>query len=519
MAKKKASSFLLSSFLSFLSFLHAKPLSRKTPTTLYSKLQHYSSLDKNSNQVVVCDVEGGLLRSQSKFPYFMLVALEGGGLLRGLLLLVLYPLLCCVSDELGLKIMVFVSFCGIKKKGFRVGRSVLPKFFLEDVGLEGFEALNKGSKKVCVSEMPRVMVEGFLKDYLEVDVVIGRELKEFHGYYTGFMEEEAKVREGFDLKELIKIEELKDIDIVGFSSSTKIYLVGEKDKRVWHPLPREKHPRPLIFHDGRIAFKPTPTNTTFMFMWLPFGLILAILRLIIGVSLPYKVSTPVLALTGMKWRLKGVHPSNLLPQSSSDHHASKQHGQLYVCNHRTLIDPIYVSIMLNKPVRAVTYSLSRVSEILSPIKTVRLTRNREKDGNMMAKKLSQGESVVVCPEGTTCREPYLLRFSPLFTELSDEIVPVALNVHVSMFYATTAGGSKSLDPLYYLMNPSMCYEVELLEKVDTSVVRKGECSSIDMANHVQREIGKALGFECTMLTRKDKYMILAGNDGSVAPPK
>ncbi|OAY69084.1 putative glycerol-3-phosphate acyltransferase 3 [Ananas comosus] len=505
---KKASSFLLSSLPSF---LHDKPPSRKTPTTLYPKLQHYSSLEKISNQVIVCDVEGWLLRSQSTFPYFMLVALEGGGFLRGLLLLVLYPLLCCISYELRLKIMVLVSFCGIQKKGFRVGRSVLPKFFMEDVGLEGFEALNKGSKKVCVSKMPRVMVEGFLKDYLALDVVIGRELKEFNGYYTGFMEEEGKAMERLDL-ELIKIEDKKGSDI-------EIYFMTEKDKRISNPLPREKYPRPLVFHDGRIAFKPTPTNTTFMFMWLPFGLILAIFRLIIGVSLPYKASSPILALTGTKWRLKGVHPSNLSPKSSSDHHASKRKGQLYVGNHRTLIDAVYVSFALNKSVSVVAYGVSRISEIISPVKTVKVTRNREVDGSMMVKKLSQGESVFICPEGTTCREPYLLRFSPLFTELRDEIVPVALNIHVSMFYATTAGGSKSLDPLYFLMNPSTCYEVELLEKVDTSVVRKGECSSIDMANHVQRQIGKALGFECTTLSRKDKYMILAGNDGSAGPSK
>lgn len=109
----------------------------------------------------------------------------------------------------------------------------------------------------------------------------------------------------------------------------------------------------------------------------------------------------------------------------------------------------------------------------------------------------------------------MLRFSPLFTELSDEVVPVAVSVKTSMFYATTAGGWKCFDPLFYLMNPRMCYEVQFLEKIDTSDVRARQYGSTDKANHVQRKIGKALGFECTMLTRKDKYMILAGNDGIV----
>jgi len=122
----------------------------------------------------------------------------------------------------------------------------------------------------------------------------------------------------------------------------------------------------------------------------------------------------------------------------------------------------------------------------------------------------------VCPEGTTCREPYLLRFSPLFAEVTDEIITVTLNVRVSMFYATTARGFKGFDALYYLMNPSTCYEVEFLEKLDTSSVRTGKCSSIEMANLVQEVIGGALGFECTKLTRKDKYMMLAGNNGIVA---
>lgn len=288
-------------------------------------------------------------------------------------------------------------------------------------------------------------------------------------------------------------------------------MVSEVDKRNWHSLPRGKCPKPLIFHDGRLAFRPTPVATLSMFAWLPLGFPLAILRLMIVLLLPYKASTPILAITGVKWRLKGLNPSTL--RSSTEVPAAKM-GHLYVCNHRTLIDPVYVSIALNKRVWAVTYSASRFSEIISPIKTARLMRNREEDRKMMAELLRQGD-VVVCPEGTTCREPFLLRFSPLFAELSDEIIPVVLNVHVSMFYATTAGGLKWLDPFFYLLNPSTTYVVEFLEKMDTNDVKVGKCSSIDMANHIQTLIGRRLGFECTMFTRKDKYRMLAGNDGAI----
>lgn len=285
-------------------------------------------------------------------------------------------------------------------------------------------------------------------------------------------------------------------------------MVTEAEKRQWHPLPRENYPKPLIFHDGRLAFRPTPLNTAAMFLWLPFGLPLAILRLIIGISLPYSLSTPLLSTTSMTWSLKGSIPRYSTKQSENK-------GHLFVCNHRTLIDPIYVAFALNAPVTAVAYSLSEVSEVLSPIKVVRLMRRRESDRETINKLLSQGHKVVVCPEGTTCREPYLLRFSPLFAELADEIIPVAVNVRVSMFYATTAGGFKGFDAFYYLMNPSMCYEVEFLAKIDASSIRVGEKSHIEIANLVQGVIGKALGFECTKLTRKDKYLVLAGNDGIV----
>ncbi|KAF9592678.1 hypothetical protein IFM89_016755 [Coptis chinensis] len=152
----------------------------------YPSLNHISDL---SNKTLVFDVVGALLKSSSLFPYFMLVAFEAGGIIRALLLLLLYPFICFVNEELGLKMMVMVCFFGIKKKNFRVGTAVLPKFFLEDVGLEGLEMLMKGGVRVGVSVLPRVMVESFLRDYLEIEFVVGRELKVFNGYYVGLTED------------------------------------------------------------------------------------------------------------------------------------------------------------------------------------------------------------------------------------------------------------------------------------------------------------------------------------------
>lgn len=288
-------------------------------------------------------------------------------------------------------------------------------------------------------------------------------------------------------------------------------MVSQAEKRNWQLLPREKYPKPLIFHDGKFAFRPTPLATLTMFMWLPLGLPLAILRITLGILLPYSISGPVLAMTGLKTTVSKPRNPNLDPNPF----ANSTQGTLYACNHKTLLDPIYVSLALNKPLTAAIYSLSPCNEAISPIRTVRLARDPERDAKLMRQALASS-NLVVCPEGTTCREPYLLRFSPLFARVSEVIIPVAIDVEVSMFYGSTARGSKCWDPVFHFMNPNPSYTLQILKKLPASCTcGGGGKSGAEVANYVQSQIAEALGFECTLLTRKDKYMALAGNDGRV----
>uniref|UniRef100_A0A0E0JB93 Phospholipid/glycerol acyltransferase domain-containing protein n=1 Tax=Oryza nivara TaxID=4536 RepID=A0A0E0JB93_ORYNI len=498
---------------------------------------------------MVVDVEGALLRSSSSrslFPYFMLVAVEAGSFLRGLLLLLLYPVISLLAGagggDVAVRAMAAVAFCGLRESRFRAGRTVLPRWLLDDVGKEAVDAIVTLTRRrsspaatatvVWTSSMPRVMVEPFLREYMAAAegggevVVAAREMKVVWGFYTGVMEDGGEVAAASP--EVRRAMEGVD-DVVGFSGGSmdllrsplvsfckEVYVVSHEEKSKWRPLPRRReYPRPLVFHDGRLAFLPTPLAAAAMLVWLPFGAALAATRLAVALALPYRHATLLLAATGQSWRLRGSPPPTPTPPPQRAT-GERRRGQLYVCNHRTLIDPVYVSIALDRPVRAVSYSLSRVSDLLSPIgATVRLARDRAHDGAAMARLLEAGAHVVVCPEGTTCREPYLLRFSPLFAELADGVVPVALAAEAAAFHGTTAGGWKSMDALCYLANPRMCYTVEFLPAVDASPVREGKAASTELANAVQRRVAEALGYESTMLTRKDKYLMLAGNDGVV----
>lgn len=206
------------------SLCHAHFLLRRItcPQESESKFQKYSCFSHKQGEpldaTLIFHMEEALLKSSSLFPYFMLVAYEAGGLIRALVLFLSYPFVCLFSKEIGIKIMVLTCFCGIKKANYRLGRSVLPKFFLEDVGCEGFQVVMKYKKKVAVSDMPNVMVEGFLRDCLDVKAVVGRDLKVVLGYYVGLMEEKRDLN--IVMNEIIGQENMNPL-LVGFGSANK----------------------------------------------------------------------------------------------------------------------------------------------------------------------------------------------------------------------------------------------------------------------------------------------------------
>lgn len=364
-------------------------------------------------QTSVFDINGTLLRCRDFFPFFMLVAFEGGSILRAFLLLLSSPLLWVLDYETKLRVMIFITFFGFKSNNMEsVSRAVLPKFYLENLNLQVYEAIASTQSKVVFTSVPRVMVEGFLKDYLNVDEVFGTELQTYDRYFTGLVSSSSGI--------LVKHRALKDYfgdskpdigigglglhDYLFISQCKEAYVVNKEDRKssAKTVMTRDRYPKPLVFHDGRLAFLPTPLAMLSMFMWLPLGIILAVFRLLVGIYLPYNIAIFFGCLSGVNIRVKGSYPNSNGPEK-------RKGGVLFVCTHRTLLDPVFLSTSLGKPLTAVTYSLSKMSEMIAPIKTVRLTRDRAVDSETMQKLLSEGD-LVVCPEGTTCREPYLLRF-------------------------------------------------------------------------------------------------------------
>ncbi|KAG0463771.1 hypothetical protein HPP92_019358 [Vanilla planifolia] len=471
---------------------------------------------------VVAQLEGCLLRDPDPFPYFMLLAFEASaGLLRFASLLILWPSLWLLRaagmGKTALRAMVFVAVAGMREAEVEaVARAVLPKFYMDDIDMDAWELYSSyRGRRVVVTGMPRVMAERFAKEHMCADEVVGLELEVSRtGIVTGILKRRTGTLED-KIKEFFTGEGVdagmgragaafmglcKERHYRPFTTSAGAATDGRTDEKKRQLI----RPLPVIFHDGRLVRRPTPSTAFLILLWLPFGITVSILRIAIGLVVPMSLIPHLIRPLGGKVIVRGRPP----PPSPSS-------GVLFVCTHRTLMDPVVLSMVLARRVPALTYSISRLSELLSPIPTFRLTRDRRTDADLIRRQLELGD-LVVCPEGTTCREPFLLRFSALFAELTDRIVPVAMNYRVGFFHATTARGWKALDPIFFFMNPRPVYEVTFLNQLPAEATCAAGRSPHDVANYVQRILAATLGFECTNFTRKDKYRVLAGNDGNVS---
>ncbi|CAM0871451.1 unnamed protein product [Alopecurus aequalis] len=480
---------------------------------------------RRGDHTVVSDLDGTLLRSRSAFPYYALVAFETGGVLRLALLLLLAPLgaalYYAVSEAAGVQVLVFAATAGACVADIEsAARAVLPRFYAADVHPGAWRVFAACGRRWVVTATPRVMAEPFLRDHLGADAVAGTELATWCGRATGLVDARRGVLVG-EAKAKALREMIGDgghAPEVALGDRTSDYAFMRLCKEAYlvpgtpvDAVAADKLPKPVVFHDGRLVQRPTPLAALITVAWFPVGLLLSVIRVAAGSLVPMPWQYQVYRGLGVRITVRGTPPPRPGP-------ASGRTGALYACSHRTLMDPVFISVALRRPVSVVTYSLSRLSEILSPIRTVRLTRDRATDAAAIKRLLAEGD-VAVCPEGTTCREPFLLRFSALFAELTDDIVPVATECRMSMFHGTTARGWKAMDPFFLFMNPSPQYTVTFLEKLPAEhTCGGGGKSSHEVANHVQKLIASALSYECTGFTRKDKYRALAGTDGVVGTP-
>ncbi|RLN12228.1 hypothetical protein C2845_PM09G00610 [Panicum miliaceum] len=71
--------------------------------------------------------------------------------------------------------------------------------------------------------------------------------------------------------------------------------------------PREQLRSRAILHDGRLARRPTATNTLLTFLWMSFGFALALLRAGLHLFLPPRSVSYACKLTGIKLVVRG-HP-------------------------------------------------------------------------------------------------------------------------------------------------------------------------------------------------------------------
>ena len=219
-------------------------------------------------------------------------------------------------------------------------------------------------------------------------------------------------------------------------------------------VPKEQlRSSPFSFNSGRFVLFPKPRTAILVFLYVPLGLLLSLFRLLLLSCLPPKQLRFWLTLSGVNLTLQGNPPP---------------HGSLIVANRRNPLDLVAITAVLQRDTHAVVF-----------------------------------------PEETTCREPFLLKFSPLFAKLSDQITPVAIKVKEEIFYGTNSVGERRFrDVLFFLMNPRPGFEITFLERLPEECTCRGDRTKEEVAGHIQSLLGKTLGFHCTGFTLEEKLQQL-----------